>query len=75
MDKETIKKEWIRILSSLHREEWMDDQDFDDFINIIMNEIGGWDKLYFDIQTGINNGYTERQQFEIINKIVSTIKL
>lgn len=71
MDRETIKKKWIEMLTRLFREEWMDDNDFDELIiNELMPMFGGWDKLYADIQTGVNNGYTEDQQFSIMEKLL-----
>lgn len=70
MDRETIKKKWIEMLTRLFREEWMNDNDFDELINELMPMFGGWDKLYADIQTGVNNGYTEDQQFSIMETLL-----
>ena len=70
MDKETIKKKWIEMLTRLFREEWMDDDDYDKLINEFMPMVGGWEKLYEDFQIGVNNGYTEEQQFLIMEKLL-----
>lgn len=30
-----------------------------------------WDKIYADIQTGVNNGYSVEQQFSILENVLS----
>ena len=71
MDNETIKKRFFEILARLFREEWMNDDDFAEFIDEVMVIMGGWEKLYKDIQTGIDNGFTAEQQFAICEKLIT----
>lgn len=70
MDNETIKKKWLEILTRIFREDWMDDDDFSEFTDEVMDLAGGWGKLYKDIQVGIDNGLTVEQQFAICEKII-----
>ena len=38
-----------------------------------IQEIGGWDKLYSDIGIGVKNGYSEEQQFQLLEKLIGRI--
>ena len=69
MDRETIKQKVNNILTRLLREDWMDDKDFSDLVNVLISAIGGWEKIYTDIQTGIDNGYSAENQFAIMEKL------
>lgn len=40
-------------------------------IDITISLMGGWDKIYNDIEIGIKNGYSEEFQFELLGKLLN----
>jgi hypothetical protein len=70
MDKESVKKRWLGILTRLFREEDMDDDEFEEIVDEVMMIYGGWEKFYSDVQVGISNGFTEEQQFVLFEKLL-----
>ncbi len=67
------QKEWktkiTAILEKMHREDWMDDDDFFIFVETMVCQLGGWDTLFRHIEEGTLNGYAPEQQFEIAGRI------
>ena len=80
MTVESIREEFLKAIcdSVLEEETHVDEEDYDftmGFFDEFIKENGGWDKLYKDVQTGIENGYSKEQQLELMKAImVSKVK-
>jgi hypothetical protein len=61
------EEEANNILNELFRESWMDDDDWDGFINDLFKLTGlSVDKLSEQLEQGVNNGYSVEKQIEIL---------
>lgn len=57
------------IIEKIFREDWMDDNDFNQFLTIAVDHMGGWDKLDKEVEMGVANGYSVDNQLELIEKL------
>jgi hypothetical protein len=58
----------------LSKDPWVDEEDRSEYeqgMNEMVMEQGGWEKFHKDLLTGVENGYTIEQQFELMKKVYS----
>lgn len=56
----------------LYDESWMDDKDYKEVIDLTFKTMGiTKQKLSDDIETGVKNGYTVKQQIELLKRVLN----
>jgi hypothetical protein len=56
----------------LYDESWMDDEDYKEVIDLTFKTMGiTKQKLSDDIETGIKNGYTVKQQIDLLKQVLN----
>jgi hypothetical protein len=56
----------------LYDESWMDDEDYKEVIDLTFKTMGiTKQKLSDDIEVGIKNGYTVKQQIELLKRVLN----
>ena len=67
-----FKEKWIPVVkAALPRESWMDDDDSKFLLDAAIQEMGGWQAIYSAVQHGVQNGYTEDQQIQLLKIMLS----
>jgi hypothetical protein len=66
------EKEIDNLLKELLYDSWMDDDDYNEVLDLTFKKIGMTkQKLSNDIEAGIKNGYTVGQQIEILKRVLN----
>jgi len=56
----------------LHDESWMDDEDYKEVIDLTFKTMGiTKQKLSDDIDIGVKNGYTVKQQIDLLKQVLN----
>lgn len=62
------EKEIKDIIRPVLKEDWMNNEEVDEVIELSVALIGGWDQLTSDLIVGVSNGYSIQQQLDILKK-------
>ena len=56
----------------LYDESWMDDEDYKEVIDLTFKQMGiNKQKLSDDIEVGVKNGYTVKQQIDLLKRVLN----
>lgn len=72
---DTIKTRIIELFSSVIFSEINDATEREklEVVDILIEKLGGWDKIMLDIQIGSDNGYTFEQQFSLLKSAIEVL--
>ncbi len=69
------EKEIKDIIRPVLKEDWMSNEEVDEVIELSVALMGGWDKITNDLIIGISNGYSIKQQLDILEKYINKVAI
>lgn len=69
MTNEMIQTKYVELLNKHFRESWMNDNDFDTFVNYCILHSGGWERLCSEINVGVSNGHSVEYQLNVVDEM------
>jgi hypothetical protein len=73
--KETINRKTIEFFQEYFLTDGLIDKEESlEVIEILIEKLGGWDKLYGDFDSGMKEGFSLEEQFKMLNQMIMGLK-